>query len=256
MREADFQKGHEMILIPAVDIKNGRCVRLFQGQMDAETVFSHDPVGQARQWEVEGALRIHLVDLDGAVEQKPRNLGLIEKIVAAVSVPVQVGGGIRSMETIAHYLGIGVDRVILGTAALRDPDLVRSACASWPGRIVVGIDARDGKVAVDGWTETTETTAVDLARRFEGAGVAAIIFTDISRDGTHGGVNLEATRALAEAVSIPVIASGGVSTLEDLAALAPLAPLGVVGVISGRALYEGTLTIADANALFAEKSRA
>lgn len=243
-----------MILIPAVDIKNGRCVRLFQGQMDAETVFSQDPVAQARQWEAEGALRIHLVDLDGAVEQKPRNLALIESIVAAVSVPVQVGGGIRSMETISHYLSIGVDRVILGTAALRDPDLVRSACAAWPGRIVVGIDAREGRVAVDGWTETTETTTVELARRFEGAGVAAIIFTDIARDGTHGGVNTEATRALAEAVSIPVIASGGVSTLKDLEVLLPLEACGVEAVISGRALYEGTLTIAEANTLFAGMS--
>ncbi|TWI67232.1 1-(5-phosphoribosyl)-5-[(5-phosphoribosylamino)methylideneamino] imidazole-4-carboxamide isomerase [Desulfobotulus alkaliphilus] len=239
-----------MILIPAVDIKNGRCVRLFQGRMDAETVFSHDPVAQARQWEAEGALRIHLVDLDGAVEQKPRNLELIEKIASAVGVPVQVGGGIRSMETISHYLSIGVDRVILGTAALRNPELVRAACADWPGRIVVGIDARAGMVAVDGWVETSETTAIELARRFEGAGVAAIIFTDIGRDGTHGGVNLEETKALAEAVSIPVIASGGVSTLKDLEALLPLEASGVEAVISGRALYEGTLTIAEANTLF------
>ncbi|MCW7754721.1 1-(5-phosphoribosyl)-5-[(5-phosphoribosylamino)methylideneamino]imidazole-4-carboxamide isomerase [Desulfobotulus sp. H1] len=242
-----------MILIPAVDIKNGRCVRLFQGRMDAETVFSHDPVSQAAQWEAEGARLIHLVDLDGAVEQKPRNLSLIEEILAAVTVPVQVGGGIRSMETISHYLSIGVERIILGTAALRDPELVCSACERWPGRIVVGIDARGGRVAVDGWTETTETASVELAKRFEGVGVAAIIFTDIGRDGTHGGVNIEETRALAEAVSIPVIASGGVSTIRDLEALLPLEASGVTGVISGRALYEGTLSILQANQLFSSR---
>ncbi|MDL2286178.1 1-(5-phosphoribosyl)-5-[(5-phosphoribosylamino)methylideneamino]imidazole-4-carboxamide isomerase [Desulfococcaceae bacterium OttesenSCG-928-F15] len=239
-----------MILIPAIDIKNGCCVRLFQGDMDAETVFSKDPVSQAGKWEREGAKRIHLVDLDGAVGQKPKNLELIEKIIASVSVPVQIGGGIRSMETMEHYLSAGASQVILGTLALENPDLVRKACKIWPGRIIVGIDARDGKVAIQGWTETTETRALDLASTFEDAGVSAIIFTDISRDGTHTGINLEATRELAEAVSIPVFASGGVSTLKDLEKLLPLEKSGVAGVISGRALYEGTLSIREANALF------
>ena len=241
-----------MILIPAVDIKNGQCVRLFQGRMDEETVFSDDPVSQARQWEAEGAARVHLVDLDGAVESRPRNLALIENIVKAVTVPVQVGGGIRDMETIRHYLGIGVHQVILGTVAIENPGLVREAAAEFPGRIVVGIDANDGMVAVDGWTKTTETRAVDLARDFEGAGVSAIIFTDIARDGTHGGVNLEQTRELAESVSIPVIASGGVSTLAHLEELKGIESSGVIGVISGRALYEGTLNIGEANRLFAD----
>lgn len=240
-----------MILIPAIDLKNGQCVRLFQGDMNAETVFSDDPVSQAQKWEAEGAKRIHIVDLDGAVEQCPRNLALIEKMVAAVTVPVQVGGGIRSMETIRHYLGVGVGQVILGTVAIRDPELVRIACAEFPGQIVVGIDARDGMVAVDGWTETTQVRVEALARQFEGDGVAAIVFTDISRDGTHSGVNIEATRSLAESVSIPIVASGGVSTLDDLAKLAAVADSGIVAVISGRALYEGTLTIPDANRLLA-----
>lgn len=242
-----------MILIPAIDIKNGCCVRLFQGDMAAETVFSRDPVSQARRWEDEGAKKIHLVDLDGAVGQKPKNLVLIEEIIASVSVPVQVGGGIRSMETMEHYLSSGASHVILGTIALENPSLVREACSIWPERIMVGIDARAGKVAVQGWTETTETGTLELASRFEDAGVAAIVFTDISRDGTHGGINLEATKELAEAVSIPVFASGGVSNLADLKALLPLEKFGVTAVISGRALYEGTLSIREANLLFEKK---
>jgi phosphoribosylformimino-5-aminoimidazole carboxamide ribotide isomerase len=238
-----------MIVIPAIDIKNGRCVRLLQGRMDAETVFSDDPAAMALRWAEAGAEMIHVVDLDGAVEKKPRNLDAVRAILAAVDVPIQVGGGIRSAETMDMYLDIGARRVVVGTEAVRNPDMIREACATRPGRVVVGIDARDGWVAVEGWTETTRTRAADLARMFEDSGVAAINFTDIHRDGMQTGVNIEETRALARAVDIPVVASGGVSSLADIEALLPLAADGVTGVITGRALYAGTLDLRAAIAL-------
>ena len=238
-----------MIIIPAVDIKDGRCVRLLQGRMDRETVFSNDPAAMAQRWQSLGAELIHLVDLNGAVDKTPRNLSTIDAILAAVRVPVQVGGGIRDMATIATYINRGVSRVVLGTEAIRNPDLVIQAARAFPGRIVVGIDARDGYVAIEGWTETTGTTAIDLARRFEDVGIAAINFTDIHRDGMQSGLNIEATRQLAEAVSIPIVASGGVSTIDDIKNLLPLTAVGVQGVITGKALYSGSLDLRAAIAL-------
>lgn len=232
-----------MDVIPAIDIKNGRCVRLEQGRMDRETVFGDDPAAMARQWQSLGAALIHIVDLDGAVSKEPRNRSVIAAILAAVEVPLQLGGGIRNMATIEGYLQLGVQRIVIGTEAIRNPGLVREAGRLFPDRMVVGIDARNGLVAIEGWTETTETTAVDLARRFEDCGVAAINFTDIHRDGMQTGPNIEETGKLAQAVSIPVVASGGVSTLDDIRNLLPLEALGVVGVITGRALYSGTLEL-------------
>lgn len=238
-----------MMIIPAVDIKDGRCVRLLQGEMDRETVFSNDPAAMARRWQAAGAELIHLVDLNGAVDKMPRNLAAIERILAAVEVPVQLGGGIRDMATIENYLHKGVARIVLGTEAIRNPELVIRAARDFPDRIVVGIDARDGFVAIDGWRETTRITAIELARRFEDAGIAAINFTDIHRDGMQSGPNLEATRQLAEAVSIPVVASGGVASIEDIKNLLPLEPFGVQGVITGQALYSGSLDLSEALAL-------
>ncbi|AOY59176.1 1-(5-phosphoribosyl)-5-[(5-phosphoribosylamino)methylideneamino]imidazole-4-carboxamide isomerase [Desulfococcus multivorans] len=235
-----------MIIIPAIDIKNGKCVRLRQGRMDSETVFGEDPAAMALRWEADGAEMIHVVDLDGAVEKKPRNLVSIKRILDAVKIPIQVGGGIRDIETIEMYLSVGIRRIIIGTEAIRNPALVEEACRNHPGRIVVGIDAREGLVAIEGWTETTRIRAVELARRFEQSGVAAINFTDIHRDGMQTGPNLEATRELAESVSIPVVASGGVSTLRDIRNLMPLEPFGVIGVITGKALYAGTLNLKEA----------
>jgi phosphoribosylformimino-5-aminoimidazole carboxamide ribotide isomerase len=232
-----------MIIIPAVDIKDGRCVRLLQGRMDSETVFSDDPCAMAEQWAEDGAEMIHVVDLDGAVEKVPKNLAAIKKIVERVPAHIQVGGGIRNQETIEMYLDLGVKRVIIGTEALKNPKFVQQACRAYPKQIVVGIDARNGWVAIEGWTETTRVKAVDLARRFEDCGVAAINFTDIHRDGMQTGPNIEETRRLAEAVDIPVVASGGVSTIEDIIRLLPLVSIGVVGVITGRALYSGTLNL-------------
>jgi len=235
-----------MIIIPAIDIKGGRCVRLLQGRMDAETVYSDDPSAMARRWEDGGAGRLHVVDLDGAVEKQPKNLPQIRAIIDSVGIPVQVGGGIRDMETIRMYLESGVDRVVIGTEAIRNPDLVKQACQAYPDRIVVGIDARAGRVAIEGWTETTDASAVELARQFEDSGVAAINFTDIERDGMRTGPNIEETRRLAESVAIPVVASGGVSSLDDIKALLPLAPSGVVGVIIGKALYDGNVDLPEA----------
>ena len=231
-----------MILYPAIDLKDGQCVRLYKGDMAKATVFGEDPAAQARTFQQAGCEWLHLVDLDGAFAGKPRNAAAVEAILAAVDVPAQLGGGIRDLGQIEAWLNKGLARVILGTAAVRDPELVRSAAGAFPGQVAVGIDARDGLVAVEGWAETTETTALDLARRFEDAGVAAIIYTDIERDGAMQGPNVEATAALARAVSIPVIASGGVSSLADIQALKDSgAPLN--GVISGRALYEGALDL-------------
>jgi phosphoribosylformimino-5-aminoimidazole carboxamide ribotide isomerase len=232
-----------MIVIPAIDIKNGKCVRLLQGRMDAETVFSDDPAAMGRRWANDGATLIHIVDLDGAVGKRPVNLDTVRKIIDQIHVPVQVGGGIRDIDTIRMYLDQGVSRVIIGTEAIKNPDLVKSACREFPGQIVVGIDAKAGKVAIEGWTKTTEVTAVDLARQFEDCGVAAINFTDIERDGMRTGPNLLETEKLARAISIPVVASGGVSSIEDIKNLLPLAVAGVVGVITGRALYDGSLDL-------------
>lgn len=244
-----------MIVIPAVDIKNGKCVRLSQGRMDAETVFSDDPSAMARKWDAFGVDIIHVIDLDGAIQKRPKNIESIRDIIACVNARVQVGGGIRNLETIETYLKLGVHRVIIGTEAIRNPHFVRDACRLFPGHIVVGIDARNGLVAVEGWTETTKTMAVDLAMQLEDQGVTAINFTDIHRDGMQTGPNIEETRKLAETISIPVVASGGVATIQDIRNLLPLEPLGVMGVITGKALYAGSLDLAEAISLAGEASR-
>jgi phosphoribosylformimino-5-aminoimidazole carboxamide ribotide isomerase len=235
-----------LIIIPAVDIKDGKCVRLLQGRKDKETVFSDDPVAMARRWQQEGARRIHVIDLDGAFEKKPKNLAVIERMIQEIDVPIQVGGGIRERKAVDRYMQAGADRVIIGTEAIRNPDLVAECCKDYPNRVVVAIDARGGLVAIEGWVETTRTPAVELARRFEATGIAAINFTDIHRDGMQTGPNIEETRKLAEAISLPVVASGGVSSIEDIRNLLPLEAVGVVGVITGKALYAGTLRLADA----------
>jgi phosphoribosylformimino-5-aminoimidazole carboxamide ribotide isomerase len=238
-----------MIVIPAIDLKEGKCVRLEQGLMDKDTVFNDNPAAQARAWQDQGAELLHIVDLDGAFAGEPKNRAAIEAIVGAITIPSQLGGGIRDIETIEAYLALGLSRVIIGTAAQRNPELVREACAKFPGRIVVGIDAKNGMVAVQGWAEVTDITAVDLARKFEDCGVAAIIYTDISRDGMLQGPNLEATKALAEAISIPVIASGGVSSLKDIENLMAIEASGVTGVITGKAVYTGAIKLAEAVAM-------
>ena len=239
-----------MILYPAIDLKAGRCVRLLRGDMNQATVFGEDPAAQARAFAAAGCTWLHLVDLDGAFAGRPVNAAAVDAILAAVAIPVQLGGGIRDRTTVEAWLAKGVTRVILGTAAVRDPALVREAARAHPGRIAVGIDARDGRVAVEGWARTTETAAIDLARVFEDAGVAAIIYTDIERDGAMEGPNVPATAALARAVSVPVIASGGIASMGDLRALKESgAPLD--GAISGRALYEGRLDAGEAAAYLA-----
>lgn len=235
-----------MIVIPAIDLKEGKCVRLEQGLMDKDTVFNDDPAAQALEWQAQGAEWLHIVDLDGAFAGEPRNRSAIEAIIRAISIPAQLGGGIRDLVTIEAYLGLGLSRVIIGTAAQRNPELVREACARFPGRIVVGIDARNGMVAVQGWAEVTDITAVELAKKFEDCGVAAVIYTDISRDGMLQGPNIEATRALAEAIAIPVIASGGVSSLKDIANLMAIEASGVSGVITGKAVYTGAIRLGEA----------
>ena len=241
-----------MIFFPAIDLKDGQCVRLYQGDMDRVTVFGDDPAGQARGFAGTGAQWLHVVDLNGAVTGKPVNEDAVMGILDAVDIPVQLGGGIRTRETIDFWLGRGIKRVILGTAAVREPALVKEACEGHPGRVAVGIDARDGFVAVEGWTELSEMTALDLARRFEDSGVAAIIYTDISRDGVMQGPNIEATIKLADAVSIPVIASGGVSSMADLEALKKAGEGRLEGVISGLALYDGRIGVTEAVKLLAE----
>jgi len=235
-----------MIIIPAIDLKNGKCVRLLQGMMDKETVFSDNPAAMAMRWEKEGAKIIHVVDLDGAIGKKMKNLDSIKQILESVNVPIQVGGGIRNKDTIKMLFDIGVGRVIIGTEAITNPDFVIDACKEFPGKIIVGIDARNGFVAIEGWTKMTGIKAVDLAKQFESCGVAAINFTDIHRDGMQTGPNIEETGQLAKAVSIPVVASGGVSTVDDIKNLLPLYDLGVVGIITGKSLYSGTLMFKDA----------
>ncbi len=244
-----------MIVIPAIDLKEGNCVRLEQGEMERDTVFSHNPAEQALKWQEAGAELLHLVDLDGAFAGQPKNRDAITSILKTITIPAQLGGGIRDMATIESYLALGLSRVIIGTAAQRNPELVVEACKKFPGRIVVGIDARNGMVAVQGWAEVTGVTAVDLARRFEDCGVCAIIYTDISRDGMMGGPDLEATRALAEAISIPVIASGGVSSLKDIENLMAIEQSGVTGVITGKAIYTGAIDLYEAIALTGRSSR-
>jgi len=231
-----------MLLIPAIDLKDGRCVRLRQGVMDDETIFSDDPVAMAGRWVSEGARRLHLVDLNGAFAGEPVNGDVIRAIAAGYpDLPLQVGGGIRDEATIAAYLDTGVSYCIIGTQAVKEPELVTRACRAFPGRVIVGLDAKDGRVAIKGWAELTEHRVDDLAKRFEDAGVSAIVYTDIGRDGMMTGPNLEATRALAEAISIPVVASGGITDLDDVRALCTLADSGVTAAITGRAIYEGTL---------------
>jgi phosphoribosylformimino-5-aminoimidazole carboxamide ribotide isomerase len=229
-----------LTLYPAIDLKGGQVVRLKRGDMAQATVYSGEPAAQARKFAATGFAWLHVVDLDGAFAGRPANAAAVEAILAAVpGLPVQLGGGIRSMATVEAWLSRGVQRVILGSAALKDPEFARAACQAHPGRVAVGIDARKGLVATEGWAQVSTMPALDLARRFEDAGAAAIIYTDIDRDGMLGGVNLEATLALARAVTLPVIASGGVASLDDLAALAAVAAEGIEGVIIGRALYDG-----------------
>lgn len=235
-----------MILYPAIDLKDGRCVRLLRGDMEAATVFNDDPADQARRFAAAGFEWLHVVDLNGAVEGRSANAEAVRAILAAVDIPVQLGGGVRSFEAVAGWLEAGVRRVILGTAAVRDPALVRRAAAAFPGQVVVGIDARDGMASVDGWTTSSDVGSIELARRFEDVGVAALIVTDIARDGALGGVNVEATGAIADAVSTPVIASGGVAGASDIAALKRRPGRPIAGAVLGRALYEGALTPADA----------
>lgn len=230
-----------MILYPAIDLKDGQCVRLRQGLMDQATVFNTDPADQARQFANQGFSALHVVDLNGAFEGRSVNADAVSSILAAVSIPVQLGGGIRTLEAISLWLSRGVSRVILGTAAVRDPALVKAACARFPGKIAVGIDAKEGRVAVQGWAETSELYATDLARRLQDVGVAAIIYTDISRDGMLTGLNLDATADLARSVSIPVIASGGLSGIDDIKHLLSPAYAIIAGAIAGRALYDGRL---------------
>ena len=239
-----------MLIIPAIDLKDGACVRLRQGRMDDNTVFSDDPVAMARHWQMQGARRLHLVDLNGAFAGAPVHAEVVTAIHRALpQLPLQIGGGIRDMATIDRYLQAGVQWVILGTSALRQPDLVDAACARHPGRIIVGIDARDGLVASEGWAELSETPALELALRFRTAGIAAIVYTDISRDGMMQGVNVQATADLARQSGLPIIASGGISHIDDIVALRASGEKGIIAAISGRALYEGQLVLAEAQAL-------
>lgn len=235
-----------MRIYPAIDLRNGKCVRLTEGCFDKETVFSDSPAAMAAKWQGAGAEYLHVVDLDGAVAGVSRNMEAIKSILAAVNIPVQLGGGIRSMENIENWLNIGISRVILGSAAVRNPQLVAEACQRYPGRIAVGIDARDGYVAVDGWEKNSNMKAAELARQMADYGVAAIIFTDISRDGTLSGVNVEATAEIAACSGVPVIASGGVASLEDIRRLLPYAKKGISGCIVGKAIYTGALQLEEA----------
>lgn len=238
-----------MLIIPAIDIKDGRCVRLFQGEMDKETIYFDRPIDAAKHWMKEGATFIHVVDLNGAVEGRPVHMREVEAICKETRLSVELGGGLRSVEAVEAALALGVSRVVVGTAAYDNRELLRALCKQFPGKILVGIDARNGKVAVKGWKETTSLDAVELAKRCQTDGASRIIYTDISRDGTREGVNIEETVKLARSVRIPVIASGGVATLDDIRSLAPLEKEGVEGVIVGRALYSGALTLSDARSI-------
>ena len=239
-----------MLLIPAIDLKEGKCVRLRQGRMDDNTVFSDDPVAVAGRWAAAGAKRIHLVDLDGAFAGKPVNADIIKAIVTAYpNMPVPIGGGIRDEATIQAYLDAGVEYVIIGTKAVNEPEFVRDMAKAYPGHIIVGLDAKDGKVAIDGWAKLSKHDVIDLAQHFEADGVEAIIYTDISRDGMMQGVNVEATARLARAIKIPVIASGGITNIDDIKGLGAVASDGIMGAITGRAIYEGTLDFIEARLL-------
>jgi phosphoribosylformimino-5-aminoimidazole carboxamide ribotide isomerase len=247
-----------MLIIPAIDLKDGHCVRLKQGLMDGATVFSEDPGAMARQWIAQGARRLHLVDLNGAFAGKPINEAAIKAItdVVGTEIPVQLGGGIRDLDTIERYLDDGITYVIIGTAAVKNPGFLHEACDAFPGHIMVGLDAKDGKVAVDGWSKVTGHDVVDLAKRFEGYGVEAIIYTDIGRDGMLSGVNIEATVRLARELTIPLIASGGITNLDDIKALCAVEAEGIMGAITGRAIYEGKLDFAAAQKLADELTKA
>ena len=235
-----------MLVIPAIDLKEGRCVRLRQGKMSEETIFSDHPEEMAKKWFDAGARRLHLVDLDGAFQGRPVNLKVIRRIVESVPIPVELGGGIRDMTTMAAYFDLGIQYVILGTVACKDPEFVMEACKVFPGRIILGIDAKDGMVALEGWTENVALSPVELARKFERESLAAIIYTDIHRDGMRSGCNVEATKYLAQSVEVPVIASGGISGLTDVLEILPLSEHGVMGMITGRALYDGSLDLFEA----------
>ncbi len=236
-----------MLLIPAIDLKEGKCVRLRQGRMEDDTVFSDDPVAVAAKWVEQGARRIHLVDLDGAFAGKPRNADVIHDIAEAFpDVPVQIGGGIRDEDTIQGYLNAGVQYVIIGTKAVTEPHFVSEVAVEFPGHIIVGLDAKEGKVAIDGWSKLSKHDVIDMAQKFEADGVESIIYTDISRDGMMQGVNVEATAKLARAIHIPVIASGGITNLDDIHALGKVSEDGIMGAITGRAIYEGTLNFEEA----------
>ena len=246
-----------MLIIPAIDLKNGQCVRLKQGLMDQATVFSEKPADMAAHWLAQGARRLHLVDLDGAFAGKPKNAAAIRAILDTVGdrIPVQLGGGIRDLDSIERCLDDGITYVIIGTAAVKNPGFLRDACVAFPGHIIVGLDAKDGKVATDGWSKLTGHEVVDLARKYEDYGVEAIIYTDIGRDGMLSGVNVEATVRLAQALSIPVIASGGLSSLDDVRALCAVAGEGIVGTIAGRAIYDGSLDFKTAQEVADQASR-
>lgn len=239
-----------MLIIPAIDLKDGQCVRLRQGLMEDSTVFSDDPVAVARRWVDAGCRRLHLVDLNGAFAGEPVNGEVVTAIAAAYpGLPIQIGGGIRSLDTIEHYVRAGVDYVIIGTKAVKEPAFVAEACRAFPGKVIVGLDAKEGLVATDGWAEVSTVLATDLARQFEADGVSAIVYTDIARDGMMQGVNVEATLGMARASSIPVIASGGITNMDDIRALRAVAHEGICGAITGRAIYEGTLDVSEAQRL-------
>ena len=240
-----------MLIIPAIDLKDGHCVRLKQGLMDEATVFSEDPGAMAAHWKAQGARRLHIVDLNGAFAGKPKNESAIKKIVQAMGndVPIQLGGGIRDLDTIERYLDDGITYVIIGTAAVKNPGFLHDACNAFPGHVIVGLVAKEGKVATDGWSKMTGHDVVDLGRKFEDYGVEAIIYTDIGRDGMLTGVNIEATQKLADALRIPVIASGGLSNLDDIRKLSAVESSGVIGTIAGRALYDGSLKLDEAQKL-------
>jgi len=239
-----------MLLIPAIDLKDGRCVRLRQGRMEDETVFGEDPVEVARRWVDAGARRLHMVDLNGAFAGKPVNAGAVKAVAEAFpDLPIQVGGGIRDEETVQVYLDAGVQFVIIGTKAVSAPHFVNDLCLEFPGHIIVGLDAREGKVAIDGWSKLSHHSVIDMAQRFEQDGVEAIVFTDIGRDGMMSGVNIDSTVELARAITIPVIASGGITSMADIRALCEVADEGIIGAITGRAIYEGTLDLAEAQKL-------